>query len=160
MKHAKHVLPKSVTHLFFLYVFLLKVFSSIKPLCEDACFWNWERILLLRREWILSSKGSHCHFNAGGNLFLSPDICKCEISNSHLSAFSKAFMLKINSAKLILPTLDCTECLPMYFTFKKSQIELGTKVDPLWYSFSLWSEYFDIVSAPGEPFPVPWDWTQ
>ena len=54
----------------------------------------------------------------------------------------------------------CKKCLLMYFTFVTSQIELWTKVDPLWYSFSLWSEYFDIVFAPGEPFPLPWDWTQ
>ena len=57
--------------------------------------------------------------------------------------------------KLHLPTLYCAKCLLMYFTFEKSQIELGTKVDPLWYSFSLWSEYFDIVPAPREPFPSP-----
>ena len=68
----------------------------------------------------------------------------------HLPIYPKDWLCQIYS-----PTLYCTECLLMYSTFVKSQIEFWTKVDPLWYSFSLWSEYFDIVLSPREPFPVP-----
>ena len=58
---------------------------------------------------------------------------KCQIL-LRMHFYIYAFMLKIAQYKLgkiHLLALYCTKCLPIYFTFEKSQIELGTKVDPL-----------------------------
>ena len=135
------------------FSFLLQnSFSSIEFLCKDVCFWNWERILLRDESGSYLQRALTVISLLGENYFGRQTFAdvKCQILvQVHSQIYFNA------QYKLHLPTLYCAKCLLMYFTFEKSQIELGTKVDPLWYSFSLWSEYFDIVPAPREPFPSP-----
>ena len=95
-----------------------------------------ERILLRDESGFYLQRALTGSLIAGGEIYFGRQTfadVKCQIL-LRMHFYIYAFMLKIAQYKLgeiHLLALYCTKCLPMYFTFEKSQIELGTKVDPL-----------------------------